>query len=45
MQKESLWKPVFGNYVQANKMPLFSIFRKKLENKHDQQDIGMQVNV
>jgi hypothetical protein len=41
MQKESLWKPVFGNYVQANKMPLFSIFRKKLENsKNDNSDIG-----
>ena len=31
INKESLWRPVFGNYVQANKQPLFSIFRKKIE--------------
>lgn len=32
LSKESLWKPIFGNYVAANKSPLFSIFRKKVEN-------------
>lgn len=32
LSKESLWRPIFGNYVAANKSPLFSIFRKKVEN-------------
>lgn len=43
MTKESLWKPIFGTFVAANKQPLFSIFRKKLEKKSDNQDIGIHI--
>jgi len=40
MGKGGLWKPVFGNYVQADKQPLFSIFRKKIEF-HDKEKDGL----
>lgn len=30
---DTLWKNIFGSFVQANKQPLFSVFRKKIERK------------
>lgn len=30
-----MWKPIFGDLVEGNKQPLFSIFRKKIERKID----------
>jgi hypothetical protein len=32
---DALWKPIFGDLVEPNKQPLFSIFRKKIERKID----------
>jgi hypothetical protein len=34
-KEDSLWKPIFGDLVEPNKQPLFSIFRKKIERKVD----------
>lgn len=39
---DSLWLPIFGNFVNSNKQPLFSIFRKKIERKIDVPGASIQ---
>ena len=48
--KDSLWKPIYGSFVQLNKQPLFSIFRKKITIKPDSkiphppgEEIGLHI--
>jgi len=48
--KESLWKPIFGQYVAPGKQPLFSIFRKKITIKDnskidhpEEEEIGLHI--
>ena len=32
---DSLWRPIFGSFVGANKKPQFAIFRKPIERRGD----------
>ena len=32
---DSLWRPIFGNFVGVNKKPQFAIFRKPIERRGD----------
>lgn len=48
--KDTLWKPIFGQYVPAGKLPLFSIFRKKITIKENSkiehpegEEIGLHI--
>ena len=47
-KEDNLWRPIFGSLVEANKQPLFSIFRKKIERKIDiptanNQELGLHI--